>query len=55
MDQYARGLNDRRLSTCKVCRLGIFKGNAHTWQTSPTPGMVHTECLNEKVMEPIHP
>jgi len=36
---------DKRISTCKRCRYGIFKGQEYTWQSRPAPGFVHTDCL----------
>lgn len=34
---------DQRVTTCSVCRCGIFTGQARVWSTSPM-GLVHTGC-----------
>jgi hypothetical protein len=39
----ARGDPSNRITTCKTCRLGIFRGQPYTWSRQPT-GLIHTRC-----------
>lgn len=37
-----------RLSTCKNCRLGIFKDQPYRWQSGRLTGLVHDyDCVGE--------
>lgn len=33
------------LSTCKVCRSGIYKGQPHRFSTGKVLGLVHDDCI----------
>ena len=34
------------VSTCKICREGIYKGQPHHWRKSPgVLGLVHDACV----------
>lgn len=37
-------LESKRLSTCKVCRLGIFEEQPYHWSTGRVLGLVHDTC-----------
>lgn len=39
---------DRRQTSCKVCRHGIFESQARVWSRRPL-GLVHTECASVEV------
>lgn len=54
MDGGGNGLNDRKITTCKRCNLGIFKDSGYAWVTKPFIGMVHApDCLNERDVAPL--
>lgn len=37
-------LESKRISTCKICRLGIFEGQPYRWSTGRVLGLIHDEC-----------
>lgn len=37
------GSGDRRQTTCKICRSGIYEGQERVWSNHPL-GLVHTGC-----------
>jgi hypothetical protein len=39
--------NGGELSTCKICRFGVYQGQQWKWSRQPI-GIVHTECLEPK-------
>lgn len=44
MRKFQGSLNNRRITTCSVCRLGVFVGHNAGWQRSHPLGIVHAEC-----------
>lgn len=40
-----KGVPGDRLTTCSICRLGVYKTQPWQWSKNPTTtGIVHTEC-----------
>lgn len=40
-------LESKRISTCKVCRWGIFEGQPYRFSTGRVLGLVHDTCTGE--------
>lgn len=40
-------IDSKYVSTCKVCRLGIYQSQPHRWFTAPI-GLSHDACMEQR-------
>lgn len=40
-----KGIDKARISTCKVCKLGVYDTEEHMWARGRILGICHTDCV----------
>lgn len=47
LNRQRAGHTSQHLSDCKICREGIYRGQAHRWHRSPI-GLCHDDCIRRQ-------